>query len=421
MAFPVGWARKCALVIDYTKVLENLTSFPVLLTSANVPAEMITSGGANACKSDGSDIRITTDAAGTTECPLEVVVCTLNANPALSAIQIYTKIPSVSSSVNTTFYIWYKNASASAYGVTDTYGRNNVWTDFAAVWHLNVVTAGSATVVDSSGNLGTNGTPSTGTGTGSSNPLIPNNVYAAYDAVGEKIVMPADTDLLLTNLITAGHGCAFESILYPTVDWDDLVTGYDRRKIFIGGQGSGSGQNLSWGCFPDSQGGGGQAGHYKRIVLEYKISATPTFESISSQTYRDSGDVWCANEWQYYGLRIRNTSDKKYQYAIYANGGWKSENELSYTSTPVAPNTRVDDYLGNHGTYLIESPAFNQGETRISKVERTVNWMKTTYNTVVGAATFITEGTPVAAGIIYERDIQAGVNRGINRGINSIQ
>jgi len=57
------------------------------------------------------------------------------------------------------FYVWYNNSSASMPSVSDTYGRNAVWTDFKAVWHMN---ENNADQTDSTGNGHTasrNGTP----------------------------------------------------------------------------------------------------------------------------------------------------------------------------------------------------------------------------------------------------------------------
>jgi len=57
----------------------------------------------------------------------------------------------LSTTSTSTFYIYYGNPSASAYAVTDTYGRNAVWTSYGGVWHLADVSTDST----SNGNNGT--------------------------------------------------------------------------------------------------------------------------------------------------------------------------------------------------------------------------------------------------------------------------
>jgi hypothetical protein len=50
--------------------------------------------------------------------------------------------------------VWYGNADATAYAVTDTYGRNAVWASYVAVWHLQGSYNGTAgEVINSKGAL----------------------------------------------------------------------------------------------------------------------------------------------------------------------------------------------------------------------------------------------------------------------------
>jgi len=81
---------------------------------------------------EAESIRFYSDASLSTELPREVV----------SADEIHVKVSSVSSSTE----IWADyDGIRSDYAVTDTYGRNAVWSDYRAVWHLGNTT-------DSTGN-----------------------------------------------------------------------------------------------------------------------------------------------------------------------------------------------------------------------------------------------------------------------------
>lgn len=128
MAFPTGWTS-LTLKIPQEKVTGsgNHSNFPILIKDGVIPAFVYT-----AAKSDGSDLRFTTDSAGTTEVPFEIV----SYNQGSNLCEIWVKLPTLYYNQDTTFYLWYGNASASAYAASDTYGSQAVWSDYVAVFHL---------------------------------------------------------------------------------------------------------------------------------------------------------------------------------------------------------------------------------------------------------------------------------------------
>lgn len=107
---------KIALSIDHTKVGFALTDFSTYINLALLPAHFWAH-----VKNGGGDIRIKTLTG--TECPLEVVFC----DTALKTGTVFAKLPSVSATVETTFYILYGDSTKNAYGVSETYGTHNVW------------------------------------------------------------------------------------------------------------------------------------------------------------------------------------------------------------------------------------------------------------------------------------------------------
>lgn len=88
----------------------------------------------------GHDLRITTDLAGTTEIPFEIVSLDTSAETA----EIWAKVPTLYYNTDTVFYIWYGNASATPYAANDTYGSQNVWTNYKAVYHFNSLISDSS-------------------------------------------------------------------------------------------------------------------------------------------------------------------------------------------------------------------------------------------------------------------------------------
>jgi len=120
-----GWQYRKQLTIDNTKIDSNLTDFPVLvkLTSSNFDFSK--------AQSSGDDVRFTSSD-GTTLLKYERE----RHDSANQAAEYWVKIPSVSSSSGTTFYIYYGNASAS-----DGEDATNVWdSNFKMVHHLKGAT-----------------------------------------------------------------------------------------------------------------------------------------------------------------------------------------------------------------------------------------------------------------------------------------
>lgn len=131
-----SWSYRKSITIDADQVSSTLTNFPVFVDLSDL------TDLAN-FKSDGSDIRIT-KSDGTTEVPFELV----SFNQAGDTGELHFKADSISSSTDTTFYIYYGNSGASAYAADATYGSENVWTNSqAGVWHS------ADDFTDSSGNV----------------------------------------------------------------------------------------------------------------------------------------------------------------------------------------------------------------------------------------------------------------------------
>lgn len=142
MAFPSGWTRKCPITISGSRVYTT-TNYPALIMQSNLPVELFT-----LAKADGSDIRFTSDSAGTTLLPREIAYY----DNISSRAEIWVKIPSLTTGSNITIYIWYGNAAGNEPAFTDSDGRNSVWSDYRAVWHFNGTTGTANKLLDSTGN-----------------------------------------------------------------------------------------------------------------------------------------------------------------------------------------------------------------------------------------------------------------------------
>jgi len=139
-----GYGSSTAIVIDDSAISETLTNFPVLISDDS----FISTVYANT-ESDGKDLLFTSDAGGNTPLAFEIVEW----DTGNSTSQVWVKMPSISSSADTTFYVWYDNSSAIAPAAAADNGGDNVWTNsFASVWHLEEETGAGAYLDDSAGN-----------------------------------------------------------------------------------------------------------------------------------------------------------------------------------------------------------------------------------------------------------------------------
>jgi hypothetical protein len=139
-----AWEYRVKITVDAAKVAANVTDFPVYVDLSNLPSGF----HSNVNQTDARDIRVTT-ADAETEVPREVVFY----DAATDTGELHFKAPSLSSSTDTDFYIYYGNTAATEPATNATYGRNNVWSNsYAAVWHMSENPAGDAPqIIDSTG------------------------------------------------------------------------------------------------------------------------------------------------------------------------------------------------------------------------------------------------------------------------------
>jgi hypothetical protein len=110
----------------------NAASVPA--TQTNFPSYVDLSRLGITTLAEAQSVRVYADSGKTTEWAREIV----------SATEMHVKVPSLTSTVEI-FVDW--DGSSADYAVTDTYGRNAVWSDYNAVYHLH-----NASTTDSTGN-----------------------------------------------------------------------------------------------------------------------------------------------------------------------------------------------------------------------------------------------------------------------------
>lgn len=123
-----GYNYRRTITINYTQVsASNQSNFPVFVSgtfSDMVPAIY----GGNVASPNGYDITFTSDAGGTSPLAFE----RQSYNQATGAIQYWVKVPTVSHTANTVFYMFYGNSAITS----DQSTPSAVWSSYQGVWHL---------------------------------------------------------------------------------------------------------------------------------------------------------------------------------------------------------------------------------------------------------------------------------------------
>lgn len=136
------------MAAGFKKATVNASDVPS--TQTNFPAYVDLSRLGITTLAEAQSVRVYADEAKTTEWAREIV----------SATEMHVKIPSLTSTVE--IYVDWDGVSAD-YAVTDTYGRNNVWTGYVAVWHMEET---SGSITSSTGNNTATDNNTVGSGTG---------------------------------------------------------------------------------------------------------------------------------------------------------------------------------------------------------------------------------------------------------------
>jgi hypothetical protein len=285
MAFPTNWGCKCPLVIQASKVDATLANFPVLLTKDTLPSSMFDADGSNPALSGGGDIRFSSDAAGNTQLSCEVVTFTIDNDPANGVAEIWVKVPSISSSSNTTIYVWWDKAGESQPAIDVAFGAESVWdSNFKMVQHMEDTT--TSTITDSTSN------DKDGTKKAANEPIEATEKIGKaqdFDGSDDYITISGSLDPTADFTLSAwinGDSFAAEGGTYRTILAQQDGTGTGRTLVgmdevnnkpmsFLGGMGASYGLSAL------------STGTYYFITVTYDASA----ENLTIYTDDDAGNV----------------------------------------------------------------------------------------------------------------------------------
>lgn len=343
------WTYRIPITIAASEVDENLTNFPVYVDLADLNTAFF--GDVNA---DGGDIRIT-ESDGTTEVPREIV----SIDTGLETGELYFRATSVSSTTDTTFYIYYDNDSASDYADTDLFGAENVWTNgYVLVEHMDDLT--TSTVLNSATST------FNGTKVSANNPPVTTSgkIGDAQDFIDGA----SDDSIAHGNILGNSANISFSAWFNP----DELAGSGDTatygRSLFAI---SPSGQPYTW----LTAGGTG-------FTSELRICA---WENTATACTGTSGANLATGNWYHVSLSATDGGVT----TVRLDGA----QVLSYTNDG-------EGSLGANFTIADLRPSRNIGfdgridEVRAANVTRTTGWMTAEYRNFATTTDFYTAGSP---------------------------
>lgn len=278
---PDGANYYVELTVASASVGATLSNYPVYVDLSGLPADFWTN-----VQSDGGDIRVT-ESDGTTRCPAELVAIDTGTETGV----LHFKAATIDSGSDTTFRIYYGSGTGtmSQPAVGDTNGRNAVWSDYAAVLHLN--TDPTAALVDSTGN----GNDGTSRGSMTSGDVVAGLLGDALDLDGtdDAIELPSINAAAITVELIA--------------KFDSFNAGSNVRARIASKNSGGSGSNGFWIVDTYDGGAGGEDGLRFGIHLDGSFrtatagagtltttdrhSVAGTYDGTTLHAYRDGTSV----------------------------------------------------------------------------------------------------------------------------------
>jgi len=330
-----NWTYRVKLTIDHNKVGADQTNFSVYVNLLLLPADFHN----HVNQTDARDIRVTTSD-GVTELPREVVYYT----SATDRGELYFKYSgTLSSSIDTSIYIYYGNPEASDYAANATYGKNNVWdSSYSGVHHWQ-----ASSYADSTAGA------HNGSNTGSTSTTGFAGDARLFDAINERVL------IAMSGYIHATVGTVsfwYKSTSDAAANWDAFF---------------GSSQGDSYFQLQDND-------SYTQLTSGIG-GAWNTGWATSINVYD--------NSWHLLSLDYNTTTNTQH---LYIDG------QSQGTDTDTIPDVTISTYNLIIGT----SPGYGSpclgaiDEFRVSNnLVRSSTWISTEYNNQSSPSTFFTNGS----------------------------
>ena len=333
--YDADWSCRKKITIDHDRVEADLNNFPVLV---NLPSD---SGLATGAQDDGDDI-LFTKSDGLTKLSHELE------EYSSGTLVTWVEVPLLSSTSDTTLYMYYGNPSCPSQQDTE-----DVWdSNFKMVQHLEET---SGTHYDSTSN-DDDGIPHHGVAQNVTGRI---NGADGFDGSDDYLNVAESSSLQITTPGITIEAWVNITAFSGTHDGGDM---YIVNKIT-------SSNKKGYGLLQDT--------YYSRRKVGFYIGTG------SANRLRSTTEL-TANNWYH----LTGTYDGS-KMRIYLNGELDNSQDLVLNIT----NAQKDLYIGNNysgTTYLFNGKI---DEVRISDVARGGNWIKTCYNNQNSPATFYSLGS----------------------------
>jgi hypothetical protein len=381
MAFPDGWNYKAKLTIDSTKVGSDLTDYPVLIHTDTLMqiSGIFDSDGSTPALSGGGDIRFSSDAAGSTQLPCEVVSFVTDTNPASGICELYTKLSTISSSSDTDFYIWWGKTGETQPARDSTYGLENVWTNgYYAVLHLDEAQSTTSENYKDSSPSGFHGTGVNGAPARNENGGI-GRYYTKYNET-------TNPGIELQHYPYLSHTANFTvEVLFRRDKTTATGSTYDR----IMSRGS---DDLD------------MALNYSNGDLQAITNGDTTWRTFGSNVRIPNTDT---TDWHHLVLLTSGT-----ELSLYNDKTGASNNPISNTMTVSDSNFGI----GFKQAGYQEAIDGSIDEFRLSDGHRSTDWLDATHDNMSDPSGFVSADTILSVALIYkvyERGLQVGIEEGL--------
>ena len=335
------------LTIDHTKVPHTQSNFTVLV-SVTDPALKTVANGGHVVNANGYDIGFYADSGGTIKLKWEVE----KYDGTTGNLIAWVKIPSVSSSTDTVFYLMYGDSSIN----TDQSDPPNTWdSNFNAVWHLGNDT--TLSLIDSiSGNSLTN------TGTVGATTGIIDGAAGTFNGTSQSLNSPP------IDLTSTGHV---------------MLTAWVNTAAFANDDGLFFEFSNNFNLNP----GGFLVDPNDRPTSAFVVGL------LNNGGHNEGYFTRPSTGWHYYAF----TFDFTTQAGALATGAYVDA--IAQVLIQNKFDTGSPGHAGNYPFYIMSRGAttlFHQGvvdEVRLSSIFRSPEWITTEFNNQSSPGTFITMGS----------------------------
>jgi hypothetical protein len=345
-ATPSTASCKRPLTIDHTKVPITQSNFPVLVSLTDPALKTVANGG-HVANANGYDIGFYADSGGTIKLKWQVE----KYDGTTGNLIAWVKIPSLSSSTDTVFYLMYGDSSIN----TDQSDPANTWdANFKGVWHMNDNAAN--TTIRESTVTGANATNNANTSTKTAAGQIGN----ALSYNGSTDGSFAAINLSATNIVTL----SFWTKWTTNANDDDLAFEYTPNYNTNAG-----GFIADW----NSSGFGG--GRFETGMG--KGDGTYWTDLFA----RPSAGTW---HLVHLVFNRSGSTDK-----VYVDGSFQTLTTGTRTALTMGNFSNSSLYFMSRGASSLNA-AGTLDEVRLSTIERSASWTATEYNNQNSPGTFIT-------------------------------